>query len=40
MFLEFLYIVQCVTDLVISVFGVFIGIIGESPDKRIFEGVF
>ena len=29
-----------VTELVIHVFGVFIGIIGGTPDKRIPEGLF
>ena len=40
MFLEFLYIVDGVTELVICVFGVFIGIIGGTPDKRISAGLF
>ena len=29
-----------VTELVIYVFGIFIGIIGGTPDKRISEGLF
>ena len=40
MFLEFLYIVEGVPELVIYVYGVFIGIIGGTPDKRISEGLF
>ena len=39
-FLKFLYIVEGVTELVIYVFGVFIAIIGGTPDKRIPEGLF
>ena len=38
LFLEFLYI--GVTQLVIYVFGVFIGILGGTPDKRITGGLF
>ena len=40
MLLEFLQIVEGVTELVIYVFWVFIGIIGGTPVKRISEGLF
>ena len=40
MFFEFLQIVEGVTELVIYVFGVFIGIIGGTPDKGIPAGLF
>ena len=40
MFLEFLKIEEGETELGIYIYGVLIGIIGGTPDKRIPEGLF